>query len=304
MTTFSVALWATNLTPRLNGIGAWLAAVDEKMHEAKVGGADLLVMPEYACVQWVSFAPAGIATRAEAAWMAGQVDAALAGLRALVARHGIALLAGSMPVKAAERMDGRLANRAYLLLPDGREVAQDKLCPTPSESDEQDWHIAGGDRVQVVEWRGLRLATAICLDIELPALGALLSGLDLDIILVPAMTETLAGYHRVFDCAKARAVETQAAVCAVGTIGATPYLEKPETNVSGAAVYIPCEDALGATGTLASLPPRDGATDDGPLLILRDLPIDELRRMRAGAARVWRGAWSAAHVRVDDPRVR
>lgn len=303
MTQFSVALWATNLTPRLNGIDAWIAAVDEKLGEAKAAGADLLVMPEYACVQWLSFAPAGTTTQQEVPFMAGQAGDALTRLKPLVARHGTGLLAGTMPVK----LDGTHVNRAHLLLPDGNradgaQFVQDKLCLTPGEADPGDWNIAPGDALTVVEWRGLRLAVVVCLDIELPALSAILSGLDLDVILVPSNTEARSGFHRVFDCAKARAIELQTIICAVGAVGDVAYCEQPGTNVGGAAVYLPCEDALGSTGTLASLPPRANDSGPGPLLVVRDLPVDAVRGMRAGAARVWPGAWSAAHLTIEDPR--
>lgn len=300
MTTLSVALWATNLSPRLNGIGAWIAQVDRKLAEARAAGADLLVLPEYACVQWLSFAPQGTTTRQEIPFMAEQGRDALAALKPLVARHGVALLAGTIPVKK----NGGHVNRAFLLLPDGGEHVQDKLCLTPGEANPLDWNVSPGDRLGVIEWRGLRLAIAVCLDIELPALGAILSGLDLDLILVPSNTETLSGYHRVFGCAKARAIETQALVCVVGTVGDVTYCEQPGTNVAGAAVYLPCENELGFTGTLAALPPIANAGDEGPVLLVRDLPVDAVRRMRRGAANVWPGQWQASHLAIDDPQTK
>jgi predicted amidohydrolase len=300
MSTLSVALWATNLTPRLAGLDAWIAGVDARLAEAKTRGADLLVLPEYACVQWLSFAPDGTTTQAEIPWMAMQTPVALDALRPLVAKHGIALLAGSMPV--AERT--RHVNSAFLLLPDGRTHRQDKLCLTPGEVDPADWVLTPGDRLGVVEWNGLRIVVCVCLDIELPALSVILSGLDLDLVLVPSNTDTLAGYHRVFGCAKARAIELQAAICVVGTIGDVPYVERPGTNVAGAAVYIPCENDLGCTGTLAETPPIGNTPDAGPLLVVKDLPIAAIRRMRAGAAGVWPGQWSARHLAIDDPAIK
>ncbi|MEE9301767.1 MAG: nitrilase-related carbon-nitrogen hydrolase [Alphaproteobacteria bacterium] len=294
----SVALWATNVGPRLNGLDAWISRIDAKMTEAKAKGADLLVIPEYASVQWLSFAPEGIALDREIAWMASQAPDALGALRPLVARHDMALLAGSMPVGA----DGAYVNRAHLFLPDGQEHIQDKLCLTPQEQNPQGWNLQVGGTLNVISWRGLRLAIAICLDIELPALAARLAPLALDVILVPSMTEALSGYHRVFDCAKARAVETQSILCPVGTIGDTGYRDPVESNVSGAAVYGPCEESLGSTGVLGSLPPQGHDEGDGPMLVVKDLPIAEVRAMRKGGAYVWPGAWSGEHVIVNDPQ--
>lgn len=305
MMQLSVALWATNLTPRLNGIDAWIATVDATMAEARQSGADLLVMPEYACVQWLSFAPEGTTTQMEVPFMAAQAGDTIARLKQLVAKHQIGLLAGTMPVKVEDRH----VNRAFLLLPPdsttgGSEYVQDKLCLTPGEADPNDWNITPGDAVTVIQWRGLRLAMTVCLDIELPALSAILSSLDLDVILVPSNTDTLAGYHRVFTCAKARAIELQTVICAVGSVGDVPYCQQPGTNVGGAAVYVPCETALGSTGEMASLEPRGNDAGPGELLVVRDLPVETVRRMRAGEAGVWPGAWSAAHITIDDPRTR
>ena len=329
----TVALWATNLAQPLNGIEAWAARVDDRMAEAKAEGAQILVMPEYAAEQWMSFAPEGLAVTEEIPWLAAQAPAALEALRPLARKHDMALLAGTMPVRIeragqdaeregagiqAEREGARIqaaregariqsdappfVNRAHLFLPDGRLIVQDKLCLTPGERDPKAWHLATGDRVEIVEWRGLRLAALICLDVELPALASLLAPHGLDLLLVPSMTEKLSGYARVFCCAKARAVELQAVVCAVGCIGtaAAPAGKPRLPNISGAAAYLPCEEVLGHSGIAAELPPSDTAEGPGPMLIARDLPLAEVRALRAGRAEVWPGAWSAAHVTVEE----
>jgi predicted amidohydrolase len=159
--------------------------------------------------------------------------------------------------------------------------------------------IAPGDTLHVVAWRGLRLAVVTCLDIELPALAAALGERMLDLVLVPSMTHRPAGYHRVFGCAKARAVELQAIVAAVGVIGTLP---DGTSHHSGAAVFLPCEEALGHTGVLAALgplgDPLPGEDPWGPMLIARDLPVATVRALRAGAAEVWPGAWRADGIRI------
>jgi len=296
----TVASWATNLAVPLSGIEAWAAAVDRRMADAKGQGADLLLMPEYAAEQWLSFAPADLAPEAEIAWMAEQAPAALALLKPLPRTHGLALLAGTMPVRRERPAVGRPqhVNRAWLLLPDGRAIAQDKLCLTPGEQSPAGWNLSTGDRIEIVEWRGLRLAVLICLDIEMPALASLLAPCDLDLILVPSMTEKLSGYSRVFSCAKARAVELMTAVAAVGCIGKAAASKPRLSNTSGAAVYVPCEEALGHTGIFANLPASDRADGPGPVLLARDIPVGLMRQLRHGQAEVWPGAWRADHVRI------
>ena len=301
--TLSVALWATNLAVPLNGIGAWAAGVEERLAAAKQEGADILVMPEYASEQWLSFAPQDLRPDQEIPWLAERAPEAYEAIAPLAVRHGIALLAGTMPVAAPSARAGEppYLNRAWLFLPDGRAVAQDKLCLTPGERDPQAWNLTTGNRIEVVEWRGLRMATLICLDAELPALSSLLAPYDLDVLFVPSMTEKLSGFSRVFSCAKARAVELQAAVCAVGVIGATQTGKPRAGNTSGAAAYVPCEELLGYTGSWADIPPRDRVAGPGPVLIARDLPVGTLRKLRNGGAEVWPGTWRADHIEIVAP---
>ena len=298
--TLSVSLWATNLAVPLRDIKAWLAAVDQQMAAAKAQGADLLLMPEYAAEQWLSFAPVDLAPEAEIAWMAERAPVAVAGLAPLARKHDLALLAGTMPVRREQPAPDALphVNRAWLFLPDGRAIAQDKLCLTPGEQSPAGWHLSTGDRIEIVEWRGLRLAVVICLDIEMPALATLLAPCDLDLILVPSMTEKLSGYSRVFSCAKARAVEFMSTVCSVGCLGKAAASKPRLSNTAGAAVYLPCEEALGHTGVFADLPASDQAEGPGPMLIARDIPVGLVRELRHGKAEVWPGAWRADHVRV------
>jgi hypothetical protein len=108
------------------------------------------------------------------------------------------------------------------------------------------------------------------------------------------MTEREAGYWRVFNCAKARAIELQAVVCAVGTVGPFRTGGRTEPNVSGAAVYVPCEPELGHTGVLAAVGPMAESPEPlGSLLVVRDLPVEAVRSLRAGGAEVWPGGWQA-----------
>jgi predicted amidohydrolase len=72
-----------------------------------------------------------------------------------------------------------------------------------SEQDPQAWHLSPGSTVSVIEWEGLRVAILICLDIEFTSLWARLGKVDLDLILLPAKTDMLSGYNRVFGCAAA-----------------------------------------------------------------------------------------------------
>jgi predicted amidohydrolase len=137
--------------------------VEARTADAQAAGARLLVLPEFACAQWLSFAPPGLPANQRISWLASLTGEALAALRPLPARYGVALLPGTMPFAAPDHQEGapRHFNRAWLLLPDGRAFAQDKLCLTPSEQDPAGWLLTPGDTVNVLSWEGLRVAIVV-----------------------------------------------------------------------------------------------------------------------------------------------
>lgn len=288
---FRIALWSVNLGVTSATMADWLHRVEERVREARVKGARLLLLPEYVSECFLAWKPAGLAATEEIAWMAGQAPEAAEGLRRIVERHGVSLVAGSMPWAA----EGGHVNRTVALLADGRTIRFDKLCLTPQEQDKESWDLVPGGRLSVFELEGVRIALLICLDIEMPALSGLLAPARPDLVLVPSMTSQLSGYHRVYGCAKARAVELMASVAVCGTVGAARGTTQCPTNVSGAALYVPCEPELGFTGVAAEHPPVDGKGGEEPFLVA-DVPVATVRRLRKGGAEVWPGAWSAAHI--------
>jgi predicted amidohydrolase len=305
METLTAALWAINLEPPATALAAWVASVEARMAEAHAAGAGLLVLPEFACAQWLSFAPPGLPVNQQVPWLASLSGEALAALRPLPARYGVALLPGTMPFAAPDQQGGapRHLNRAWLLLPDGGVFTQDKLCLTPSEQDPAGWLLTPGAAVNIIPWEGLRVAIVVCLDVEFTALWARLAKLDLDLVLVPAKTEMLSGYYRVFGCAKARAIELQTVVCAVGAVGTPLGHPAVDTVVGGAAAFLPCEADLGVTGIAAALDPHAAASGLSPLLFAEHLPVGLCRRIRHGAAEaeVWPGSWAADRITIADP---
>lgn len=277
----------------------WAANVEAGVAEAAAGGADVLVLPEWIAKQWLAFAPRNLTGHDEVAWLAEHTTPALELIRPLTARHGVALVAGSMPVAAPDDTPP-WRNRAHVLLPDGRETHHDKLCLTPSERDPTDWNLSTGSAVRTFDLGGVRCAVLICLDIELPALSARLAAAGIDVLLVPSYTSRLSGYSRVFSCARARAVELLCAVCPVGCFGELKGANGTFfQSTSAAAVYIPCEPELGMTGVLDELPPRASGEGRGPMLI-SDVPVSRIRALRESeAGEVWPGAWDASSVVVS-----
>lgn len=291
-----IALWSVHLAHRVKSMADWLKMVDAQAAAAAKKGAGILVMPEYSAEQWFCFAPKeALAVTRQLGWLADQVEKALTGLKKIARKNRLILIPGSFPAHAPGLVPP-LNNRAHIIFPDGRVLTQNKLCLTPLEKNKAGWNLSPGDHVSVFEWQGFRCAVVICLDIEMPALAAHLAAHDLDLIIVPSMTKRLAGYHRVADCAKARAIELQAAIADVGCIASVSVRE---TNIGGAAVFLPCEEELGHKGLLAAIKPSYKAKGRGPMLVA-DVPLATIRDIRKNRAEVWPGAWSAAHVKVQE----
>lgn len=288
----TLALWSPNLNTPLASLDEWLERVEERLGESARAGARLLVLPEHAVIAWLQFAPP-LETIEEPGWIARQARRAVPALRDMVQRHGVGLVPGSIPYRPHDR--GGLVNRAFMITPEGRICHHDKLELTPSERSAGCWQLERGSDVRVCEWRGLRIATLICLDVQLTRVIAGLAQLDVDLLLVPSATNDVAGYHRVFDCAKARAVELQCAVAIVGLMGRT----HDESFVGGAAVYLPCEPSLGESGVAASAGPFSAETTGDHFLLVPDLPFEDCRRIRQGAAeaQVQPARWSGQHLR-------
>ncbi len=294
----NIALWSINFRRKLSNLGDWLALVEQQIANAKAGGADLLILPEYASEHWLAFAPETVLPTEEIAWMAAKSAGVLAVLQALSSENDIAILAGTMPVAGTS---GQYYNRAHFFTPDRAVVVQDKLSLTPNEKNKDAWLLEPGSELSVFKWRGLNMAILTCLDIEMPALSTLLAPHDIDLILVPSMTTRFAGYHRVFGCAKARAIELQAAIAVTGPIGNVEQGEVTRgDNTSASALYLPCEESLGHVGIAASTEVSQGhdLTELKDELLFATVPCQKIRDLRQGLAEVWPGGWSAEHVEV------
>jgi predicted amidohydrolase len=293
MMDFPIALWSFNLSRAPGSVRMFAEQIEEGVSRAASEGARILVLPEYLIECCLAFKPEGLKPEVEMPFLANVGTELVALLSPLPEKYGVSLLAGSMPVK---RING-ITNTAILLTTDSRQIQQDKLSLTPFEKNPDFWHLTPGKHLQVFELEGLKMAILICLDVEMPALSCLLAGQDLDVLLVPSMTEKFSGYHRVFGCAKARAIELMCAVAVCGTVGASKGTTQNDSNVSGAALYLPCEEEFGFKGVADEIPPTDGTGGEEPFLVAT-IPVKQMRKLKSGSAEVWPGGWTADHVSV------
>jgi len=203
--------------------------------EAMTGyGADFVCFPEY--VNAPLMAP----------WKTAGAPAAIRHLAGLTAptrdffsreavAKGINIITGSMPVVE----NGRLYNVVYLCRRDGTVEEQRKIHATPSE--ESEWQMSGGDRLEVFETDSGKVGILICYDVEFPELGRLLAAEGIQILFVPFCTDTASGFHRVRYCAQARAIENECYVVAAGSVGNLPGVANMDFQYARSAVFTPSD---------------------------------------------------------------
>ncbi|WP_135467221.1 carbon-nitrogen hydrolase family protein [Crenalkalicoccus roseus] len=232
---------------RPEGVAAWAAKLDRWIAGAE-GRADLLVLPEYACVELgAALAPTAMPDEAaELAAMVGAAEAVLAAMREAARRHRVWLLAGSLPVRAG---DGRVVNRAPLLDPEGRLAFQDKRMMTRFERER--WGISAGAPPAVFDTPWGRIGVSICYDVEFPKHVRAQVEAGAWLVLAPACTDTMHGFNRVRIAAQARAMENQCYVAITPTVGEAPWSAALDVNRGFAGVFGPVDRGFPEDGVLA-----------------------------------------------------
>jgi predicted amidohydrolase len=144
-------------------------------------------------------------------------SAALAHLRALARELGIFLHIGSLAIKLDP---SRVANRSYLIDPEGRVTARyDKLhmfdVDLPGgESYRESQYFRPGDKAVVADLPFGRLGLSICYDLRFPALYRALASAGAEFIAVPSAFTRQTGEAHWRVLIRARAIETGAFVLA------------------------------------------------------------------------------------------
>lgn len=255
------------------GLDDFLASVGQLLTEAKAGGADLLVLPEYASMALAgAFISAPDVTK-ELDAVVSRADSLVEGFRALARAHGMFLLPGSVPMRGA---DGKIRNRAPLIDAEGRIGFQDKRVMTRFESEH--WGISPGGPPCVFDTDLGRLGIAICYDSEFPLLVRTQVLAGADTILIPACTDAMRGFNRVRVSARARAVENQCYTAVAPTTGTAPWSASVDENRGYACVFGPIDRGFPEDGLIAR-----GALDACDL-VFATLDPARLARTRADPA--------------------
>jgi predicted amidohydrolase len=254
----------------IEAVGSF-AALERKLRhwlgQARDGGAQLVVLPEYAALELLSVVPHTVNLTQQIAGAQGMFVAYAELCGRLAQQFGIHLLAGSLPLQEGSL----LFNRARLHTPDGVAATAEKVQMTPFE---REWGISPGSGVALFDTALGVLGVLICYDSEFPLLSRALVAAGAEVLLVPSCTDTLAGYHRVRIACQARALENQCYVVQSVTVGDAPWTLALDTNRGAAGVYCPPDNGLPADGVVAC------GTLDQPAWVFADLDLDQMAEVR------------------------
>ncbi|HEU0160874.1 MAG TPA: carbon-nitrogen hydrolase family protein [Rhizomicrobium sp.] len=279
MTSLRIAL-AQYPIGRFADFAAWQANAAHWVEQAARDGAQLLAFPEYGAMELTSLLPENLQAdlQAQIPALARFHDDFVDTYAALAKRHGVHILAPSLPVP----VNGRIHNRAHLLSPNGT-AFQDKRQMTRFEKEQ--WGVTGGETLKVFDIGAAKIGIAICYDIEFPLIAHALSNAGADLVLAPSCTDTLAGAHRVHVGAAARALENQIYVALSPTVGEAPWSPAVDVNNGWAAVYATPDRGFPDDGVLAR------GTMNAPGWVHAELDFARLRAARETAQVFTRKDW-------------
>ncbi len=215
--------------------------------EAAGQQAEILLFPEYACMELASLFSKDIYSSLSAQLDALQIllPPYLELFRRLAREHQIYIQAGTFPVRHAS---GEYRNHAYLFHPAGQVDYQEKLTMTRFENEQ--WGIARGHDIKIFDTAFGKIAINICYDSEFPLYARQQVAAGANLILATSCTDTQAGYYRVRIGCQARALENQCYVAQASLVGDAPWSEAVDVNRGAAAVYTPVDRGFPDNGIL------------------------------------------------------
>ncbi len=236
-----------------------LARAGELVEEAVAQGAGLAVLPEYFSIIGASDAER-LAAREEPG--VGPVQEWLV---ATARHHGIWLVAGSTPLVAGAA--NKVRNSSLVYTPDGRCVARyDKIHLFGFTSGDEHYDEAAaiepGNLPLAIDTPFGRMALSICYDLRFPELYRTLAPVDL--ILVPAAFTEITGRAHWEILLRARAIENQCYVLAVGQGGRH---ESGRLTHGNSMIVDPWGEIL-------------GRRDKGPGIVVADLDHARIAQVR------------------------
>jgi predicted amidohydrolase len=214
-----------------------LATTLSHLRKAHAEGADIAFTPEVTnCVS--------TSRTAQAAVLADESsDPTLAAIRALAAELGLWVQIGSLALKTDDP-DGRFANRAFLIGPDGAIVARyDKIHMFDVQVSETETYresaaFRPGERAVVADTPFARLGLSICYDLRFPTLYRSLAKAGAQVFCIPAAFSPVTGAAHWLSLLRARAIENGAFVLAPAQTGLHKATSGRERRTHGHGMVI------------------------------------------------------------------
>lgn len=279
----------------LDVLDHWQAYQDKLtswVETAATQGAQLLVFPEYGAMELATLAGPDVARDLESSLHAvsDRLPEADALHSDLAAQFGVHILAASAPT-TRDLPPGvtRPVNRARLFAPGGTIGIQDKQIMTRFEAEV--WDVVPGGPLRIFDTALGKIGILICYDAEFPLLGRALS--EVDMILVPSVTEALTGYSRVRIGAQARALENQCVTVMSSIVGDAMWSEALETCIGAGGVFGPPDRGFPATGvfTVGEL--------NHPSWVYADVDLSAVTDVRRDGGVLNRRDWTHQDDRID-----
>ncbi len=231
----------------------------------------MLVFPEYFTIQLITLEEIDREPRKQVRTLAKQAPRFIEMMAQLARDSGLYIVAGTVPILDENDPD-IVYNRCHVFGPDGNHVAQDKLHMTRWEN--EDWGVAGGNGVTLIETSFGKIAVAICYDSEFPEIARAAAREGCYILVVPSCTDDRQGFLRVRYCCHARAIENTMYVIHAGTVGSLPMVPAVSMNYGQASILTPSDFPFARDGILA-----EGNTNQEQLVI-GEINLDTIRQAR------------------------
>lgn len=203
-----------------NDMGHNIWRAQDAVRRARAGGAEIVMLPENVAMMEVGRDNILAQARTEAD------HPALAAFRDVARETGAWVNAGTLGVLLE---DGRAANRAYLIAPDGSVAARyDKIHMfdvdlSESERYRESETFHPGDRAVVADLPWARLGMTVCYDVRFPHLHRALAKAGVEVLSVPAAFTVPTGEAHWHVLLRARAIETGCYVVASAQCGTHPH---------------------------------------------------------------------------------
>ena len=256
-----------------SGFDDFVATIAAIAQQAATGGADLVVLPEYAAMALAGAFVTAPNIQAELDAVTSRADALIAALRDIATDKKIWVLGGSLPMHDG---DGKIRNRAPLIDPAGAIAFQDKQSMTRFEAEQ--WGISGGTRPRIFSTPFGPIGISICYDAEFPLHVRAQVNAGAGIILVPSCTDSIAGFNRVRLSCRARALENQCYIAMAPLVGTAAWSGAIDENHGYAGVYGPPDTGFPEDGVVAR------GSMDQPSLVFADIDLKHVKQVRTGGS--------------------